>query len=226
MKSSRGRSLAVRTGNDVPAHVETVGEQPAAVHERPSFVGPFQQDGLSLSDVEHPESDFRFEKGVDPQQRTDGEQDGPGDQEPPSREREPGPVHAQAQGDTDRRKAEQSGPVRTRGHEYVHARAVLQPEQSAQKRFARNVRQMQEQGRRGIEAERGGSQPEKGQGQDDESEHGQPRQIERKPQRRLPEGVQHEGQCGDLRRDGTPERQPDEPQRRRLPAARAGDAFP
>ena len=199
-------------GNDVPAHVEAVGEQPAAVHKRPSVAGPFQQDGLSLSDVEHPEADFRFEKGVDPQQRPDGEEDGPDDQEPLAREREPGPVHAQAQGDGDCREAEQGGPVRARSHEDVHARVALHPEQSPQQRFAGQISRMQEQGRRRAEAERGGRQSEKGQGQDDEPERGQPQQVERKTQRRLPEGVQHEGQGGDLRRDGAPERQPDEPQ--------------
>ena len=38
-------------GNEIPSHVETVGKQPAAVHHRPSSVGPFQKYGLPLSDI-------------------------------------------------------------------------------------------------------------------------------------------------------------------------------
>ena len=112
-------------GNDIPPYIETVGKQPAAVHQRPPSAGPFQKDGLPLPDIQHPEGNFGFKEGMYPEQRPDGKQERAGDQKAFRRVREVIPVYAHGQRHGSRPEAEDGGPVRARGYEQIQTRVRL-----------------------------------------------------------------------------------------------------
>ena len=198
-------------GNEIPSHVETVGKQTAAVHHRPSSVGPFQKYGLPLSDIQYPEGNFGFKEGVDPEQRPDGKQERTGDQKAFRRVWEMIPMYAYGQCHGDRAEAKDGGPVRARGYEQIQPRVRLQPAQAMQKRLARNVRQMEQETGCLFQSGCRGDKPEERQRQDDETERRKPEQVDREPEGRAPEGIQHEGEGGELRGDGTAEGQPEKP---------------
>ena len=56
-----------------------------------------------------------------------------------------------------------------------------------------------------------GDKPKERQRQDDEAERWKPEQVDREPEGRAPEGIQHEGEGGELCGDGTAEGQPEKP---------------
>ena len=171
---------------------------------------PLQQHGLPLPDVQHSEGYFGLEKVMHPEQGPDGKEQRPGKQKAFGRGRETVPVHAHGQRHGEGSEAEDSDPVRARGYEQTQSRVFLQPPKAGQKGFARDVRQMEQEGRRLLKPGCRGDQAEKRQRQHDEAQRRKPDEIDREPEGRTPEGIQHKGKGGELRGDGAAEGQPED----------------